>query len=293
VVKRKPTRPRFRCTIQLDPFFLLVLWFSPSIPPVEDWPIGTDSYPMFPIYTQVFPHVSILLATCLLAGLLNYSSTLKMEAICSSETSGTTLRTTRRHIPEEDTLQNHRCENLKSYRCSLSVTVIVVTPATQATHCTGPRPVETCTLNYKLRLPYFSPGVSVCYTLPHTHGQFYWFTITLLLNETRAYGTLPIFLSSPVFGSASLLSFNQLTIAAFCGVMPCSLVDRHKGLDGKKLWVTLYRFSVAKYLASIGNIIDEWWIERDMQGGGRGLIEVLSLHLPGETEESHENLSQH
>jgi hypothetical protein len=38
-----------------------------------------------------------------------------MEAIRSSKTSGTTQRTTRRHIPEEDTLQNHRCENLKSY----------------------------------------------------------------------------------------------------------------------------------------------------------------------------------
>jgi hypothetical protein len=25
------------------------------------------------------------------------------------------MRATRRHIPEEDTLQNHRCENLKSY----------------------------------------------------------------------------------------------------------------------------------------------------------------------------------
>jgi hypothetical protein len=37
--------------------------------------------------------------------LLNYSTTLKMEAIRSSETSGTTQRTTRRHIPEEDTLQ--------------------------------------------------------------------------------------------------------------------------------------------------------------------------------------------
>jgi hypothetical protein len=30
-------------------------------------------------------------------------------------TSGTTQRSTRRHIPEEDILQNHRCENLKSY----------------------------------------------------------------------------------------------------------------------------------------------------------------------------------
>jgi hypothetical protein len=43
-----------------------------------------------------------------------------MEAIRSSETSGTTQRTTRRHIPEEDTLQNHRCETLKSYKESLA-----------------------------------------------------------------------------------------------------------------------------------------------------------------------------
>jgi hypothetical protein len=104
-------------TIHLDPFFLLVLCFSPSIPLVEDWPIGTDSYPLFPIYTPVFPRACNLLATCLLAGLLKYSSTLKMEAIRSSETSGTTQRTTRGHIPEEDALQNHRCENLKSYKC--------------------------------------------------------------------------------------------------------------------------------------------------------------------------------
>jgi hypothetical protein len=40
-----------------------------------------------------------------------------MEAICSSETSVETQRTTRRHIPEkDDTLHNHRCENLKSYK---------------------------------------------------------------------------------------------------------------------------------------------------------------------------------
>jgi hypothetical protein len=43
------------------------------------------------------------------------SSTLKMEAISSSETSGATQRTTWRHIPEDDTLHNHHCENLKSY----------------------------------------------------------------------------------------------------------------------------------------------------------------------------------
>jgi hypothetical protein len=42
-------------------------------------------------------------------------STLKMEVTCSSETSVDTQRTTRRYIPEDGTLHNHRCENLKSY----------------------------------------------------------------------------------------------------------------------------------------------------------------------------------
>jgi hypothetical protein len=41
-------------------------------------------------------------------------STLKIEAICSSETSVKSQRTTRRHIPEVDTIHNHRSENLKS-----------------------------------------------------------------------------------------------------------------------------------------------------------------------------------
>jgi hypothetical protein len=38
-----------------------------------------------------------------------------MEAIYFSETSVDTQRNTRRHIPEDDTLHNHRCEKLKSY----------------------------------------------------------------------------------------------------------------------------------------------------------------------------------
>jgi hypothetical protein len=44
------------------------------------------------------------------------SSTLKMGAVCSSETSVETQRTTRRQIPEDGTLHNHCCENLKSYK---------------------------------------------------------------------------------------------------------------------------------------------------------------------------------
>jgi hypothetical protein len=44
-----------------------------------------------------------------------YSSTLRIEATCSPETSVDFQRTTRRYIPEDRTLHNHRCENLKSY----------------------------------------------------------------------------------------------------------------------------------------------------------------------------------
>jgi hypothetical protein len=41
-------------------------------------------------------------------------STLKMEAIRSTETSVHT-RSTRRHIPEDGILHSHRCENFKFY----------------------------------------------------------------------------------------------------------------------------------------------------------------------------------
>jgi hypothetical protein len=44
---------------------------------------------------------------------LVYSSTLKTEATCPSETSDDFHRITRRYIPENRTLHNHRCENLK------------------------------------------------------------------------------------------------------------------------------------------------------------------------------------
>jgi hypothetical protein len=42
-------------------------------------------------------------------------STLKIEVTCFSETSVNFQRTTRRYIPEDSTLHNYRCENLKSY----------------------------------------------------------------------------------------------------------------------------------------------------------------------------------
>jgi hypothetical protein len=47
------------------------------------------------------------------ASALVYSSTMKMEATCSSETLADFQL--RHYIPKERTLHNHRCENLKSY----------------------------------------------------------------------------------------------------------------------------------------------------------------------------------
>jgi hypothetical protein len=56
-----------------------------------------------------------LLVTCfMLVSWWAYSSTLNMEATCSSETTFDFQRTTKRYIIEDRTLHNHCCENLKS-----------------------------------------------------------------------------------------------------------------------------------------------------------------------------------
>jgi hypothetical protein len=55
-------------------------------------------------------------ACSMLVSCLVYSLTLKIEETCSSETSVDFQRTKRRYIPEDRTLLNHRCGNLKSYR---------------------------------------------------------------------------------------------------------------------------------------------------------------------------------
>jgi hypothetical protein len=44
-----------------------------------------------------------------------------MEVICSSETSVDFQRTTQRCIPEDGTIWNHRCENLKHYTWELLI----------------------------------------------------------------------------------------------------------------------------------------------------------------------------
>jgi hypothetical protein len=42
----------------------------------------------------------------------------------------------------------------------------------------------------------------------------------------------------------------------------------------------------------IGRMIDEYWIGKDIEGRGHGLIEVVFRNLPAETENNRENVSQ-
>jgi hypothetical protein len=58
-----------------------------------------------------------------LVSCLAYSSTLKMEATCSSETSVDFQQATLHYIPEDRTLHTHLCENLKSYEDSSVLSV--------------------------------------------------------------------------------------------------------------------------------------------------------------------------
>jgi hypothetical protein len=63
----------------------------------------------------------------MLVSCLTYSPTLKMEATFSSKTSVDFQRTTRRYIPEDSTLHDQSCENLKSheaYVCPLTKNII-------------------------------------------------------------------------------------------------------------------------------------------------------------------------
>jgi hypothetical protein len=60
-------------------------------------------------------HVASTLVSC-----LAYSSTLKMEETCPSETLVDFQQTTQCYIPEDRSLHNHCCENLKSYKFMLT-----------------------------------------------------------------------------------------------------------------------------------------------------------------------------
>jgi hypothetical protein len=64
-------------------------------------------------------------------------STVKMEAICSSETSVGFQRTTRRYIPDDITIRIYRCENLKFciLKCHVEVGAQRTGKSVKATFC--------------------------------------------------------------------------------------------------------------------------------------------------------------
>jgi hypothetical protein len=59
---------------------------------------------------------------------LTYSSNLKLEATCSSESSVDFQRTARHYIPEDRPLHNHCCESLKSYIFQINLLKLRITP---------------------------------------------------------------------------------------------------------------------------------------------------------------------
>jgi hypothetical protein len=67
--------------------------------------------PILEIELRLYNSLSICF---ILVSFLAYSSTLKMEATCSSEMCVDYQQTTRRYVQEDRILHNHRCENVKS-----------------------------------------------------------------------------------------------------------------------------------------------------------------------------------
>jgi hypothetical protein len=86
--------------------FLLVQWFSPWVLTVSFCLRTSQWEPSSIFHLPSVPYIYRSSACHLLARWFAepISSTLKMEAICSSETSDETQRTTRRHIADDDAL---------------------------------------------------------------------------------------------------------------------------------------------------------------------------------------------
>jgi hypothetical protein len=117
-------------------------------------------------------------------------STLKMEAIYSSEMSVDSQRTTRRYIPED----NHRCENIKS--CILML------------HCEGRRlTTDVTTSNWR----WGSPAAVICLSCTHLSAVFPLHSVLLLV--ACFFNSVPIgsafCLLSTIYRSLACIRFQQ------------------------------------------------------------------------------------
>jgi hypothetical protein len=90
----------------------IIFWdITPSPPEVNQRFGGTCNFHIQGSSMKQEKVTSFMLVVC-----LAYILTMKLEATCSSETSDDFQRNTRRYIPENRTLNNRRCVNLKSYK---------------------------------------------------------------------------------------------------------------------------------------------------------------------------------
>jgi hypothetical protein len=83
--------------------------------PTEKHGVLTQKIVLFTDTAVRAPNVTLLAASFMLVSCLAYSSMLKMEASCYSETSVDFQRAKRRYITEDRTLQYHHCGHLKSH----------------------------------------------------------------------------------------------------------------------------------------------------------------------------------
>jgi hypothetical protein len=82
---------------------------------IDSWLFTEFFFSNYPTNSRFEPNFQLCLPPDFtLLSCLVYSSTLKMEAIFSSETSLDFQRTTRLYIPVDRTLNNHLCEDLRS-----------------------------------------------------------------------------------------------------------------------------------------------------------------------------------
>jgi hypothetical protein len=103
-----------------------IFWAVVSCSPVEVHPCFRGTYA---------GDKQSLLAVFLLATYLGYSSTLKMDAVCSSKTSVNFEWTTWHDVSEDITLHSHQCEELKpTYKLAVSVKKVCCAKAIKFSH---------------------------------------------------------------------------------------------------------------------------------------------------------------
>jgi hypothetical protein len=130
---------------------------------------STIPLPSFPIYPEnPTSRLLCLPPAFTLVSSSAYFLALRMEEICSSETSVDFQRNTRSYMPEDSTIHNHRCENLK---CSILSSAELLASG------------RSCCWQ-------FGTG---CLSFPVLKQMLGWFpTSSLLLNAS--YGTFPIYI---------------------------------------------------------------------------------------------------